>query len=107
MSAEALANRVVVIGGEFGGIHAVSSWQPRRSRSRSSTGATSISSSRSPKESGDHRSRARGRRPASAARSGPLAWILWLVVHLWYLIRFQNRLLVMIRWTFSFVTRGR
>jgi len=28
-------------------------------------------------------------------------------VHLFYLIGFQNRLLVVTRWTFSFVTRGR
>jgi NADH dehydrogenase len=35
------------------------------------------------------------------------AWITWLVVHLWYLIGFQNRLLVFIRWSFSFFTRGR
>jgi NADH dehydrogenase len=28
-------------------------------------------------------------------------------VHLWYLIGFQNRLLVLIRWAFSFLTRGR
>jgi NADH dehydrogenase len=35
------------------------------------------------------------------------AWITWLVVHLFYLIGFQNRLLVVTRWTFSFVTRGR
>jgi len=28
-------------------------------------------------------------------------------VHLFYLIGLQNRLLVFIRWTFSFVTRGR
>ncbi|HSD81413.1 MAG TPA: quinol oxidase, partial [Solirubrobacteraceae bacterium] len=39
--------------------------------------------------------------------SGLLAWITWLVVHLWYLIGFQNRVLVLIRWFFSFVTRGR
>jgi NADH dehydrogenase len=31
----------------------------------------------------------------------------WLVVHIWYLIGFQNRLLVLIRWAFSFMTRGR
>jgi NADH dehydrogenase len=35
------------------------------------------------------------------------AWVTWLVVHLWYLIGFQNRLLVFIRWAFSFLTRGR
>jgi NADH dehydrogenase len=35
------------------------------------------------------------------------AWVVWLVVHLFYLIGFQNRLLVMLRWTMSFVTHGR
>jgi NADH dehydrogenase len=39
--------------------------------------------------------------------SGFLAWMTWLVVHIWYLIGFQNRLLVLIRWAFSFMTRGR
>ena len=39
--------------------------------------------------------------------SGFIAWVTWLVVHLFYLIGFQNRLLVITRWTFSFVTRGR
>jgi NADH dehydrogenase len=39
--------------------------------------------------------------------SGFLAWITWLVVHLFYLVGFQNRLLVLIRWTIAFVTRGR
>jgi NADH dehydrogenase len=39
--------------------------------------------------------------------SGFLAWITWLVVHLFYLVGFQNRLLVFIRWSISFATRGR
>ena len=39
--------------------------------------------------------------------SGFVAWITWLVVHLFYLVGFQNRLLVFLRWTFSYVTRGR
>jgi NADH:ubiquinone reductase (H+-translocating) len=39
--------------------------------------------------------------------SGFVAWVTWLVVHIWYLIGFQNRLLVIIRWAFSFMTRGR
>ena len=38
---------------------------------------------------------------------GFLAWITWLVVHLYYLVGFQNRLVVIIRWSFSFVTHGR
>ena len=39
--------------------------------------------------------------------SGFLAWMTWLLVHLWYLIGFQNRLLVLIRWSVSFLTHGR
>jgi hypothetical protein len=39
--------------------------------------------------------------------SGLLAWIVWLTVHLFYLVGFQNRVLVFIRWSVSFVTRGR
>ena len=39
--------------------------------------------------------------------SGFPAWVLWLTVHLFYLIGFQNRLLVFLRWTFSFLTHGR
>ena len=39
--------------------------------------------------------------------SGFAAWVLWLAVHLVYLIGFQNRLLVLLRWTISFVTHGR
>ena len=35
------------------------------------------------------------------------AWILWILVHIMYLIGFQNRLLVLTRWAFSFVTHGR
>jgi NADH dehydrogenase len=39
--------------------------------------------------------------------SGWPAWVTWLAVHLWYLIGFQNRLLVFTRWAFSFLTHGR
>jgi NADH dehydrogenase len=39
--------------------------------------------------------------------SGFLAWVTWLVVHLFYLIGFQNRLVVIIRWSIGFATRGR
>ena len=39
--------------------------------------------------------------------SGPVAWLLWLGIHITYLVGFQNRLLVLTRWTFSYVTRGR
>ncbi len=39
--------------------------------------------------------------------SGFIAWLTWLFVHLWYLIGFQNRLVVLIRWSTSFWTHGR
>jgi len=39
--------------------------------------------------------------------SGRLAWLMWLLVHLSYLIGFENRTLVLLRWTYSFITRGR
>ena len=39
--------------------------------------------------------------------SGLPAWLVWLFVHLWYLIGFQNRIVVIVRWSFSFFTHGR
>jgi len=39
--------------------------------------------------------------------SGFLAWLSWLFVHIWFLIGFQNRLLVFIRWAFSYFTYER
>ena len=39
--------------------------------------------------------------------SGLPAWLIWLVVHLFYLIGFQNRVVVVLRWSFSFLTKGR
>ena len=39
--------------------------------------------------------------------SGMPAWLTWLAVHIFYLCGLQNRLLVLTRWAFSFLTRGR
>jgi NADH:quinone reductase (non-electrogenic) len=39
--------------------------------------------------------------------SGFLAWAAWLGIHIFYLVGFQNRILVLTRWGFSFLTRGR
>jgi NADH:ubiquinone reductase (H+-translocating) len=39
--------------------------------------------------------------------SGLPAWLGWVVIHLWYLMGFQNRLQVILKWSFSFVTHGR
>jgi NADH dehydrogenase len=40
-------------------------------------------------------------------QSGFIAWLLWLGIHLVYLIGFANRIVVLIRWAGSFVTHGR
>ena len=37
--------------------------------------------------------------------SGFVAWITWLAVHLFYLIGFENRMIVLLRWAYSFFTR--
>lgn len=39
--------------------------------------------------------------------TGFVAWATWLGIHLVYLIGFQNRVLVLTRWAFAYVTRGR
>ena len=35
------------------------------------------------------------------------AWLVWVVVHVWSLIGFRNRLLVMFEWAWLYVTRQR
>ena len=55
----------------------------------------------------DDRPREGGRRRRPRQLSGFVAWITWLGVHLFYLIGFQNRVLVILRWTVSFFTHGR
>ena len=40
-------------------------------------------------------------------QGGFTAWLLWLGIHIVYLIGFANRLVVTTRWAFSFLTRGR
>jgi NADH dehydrogenase len=38
---------------------------------------------------------------------GFIAWLLWLAIHITFLIGFANRLVVLTRWAWSFVTGGR
>jgi NADH:ubiquinone reductase (H+-translocating) len=40
-------------------------------------------------------------------QGGFTAWLLWLGIHIAYLIGFANRLVVLVRWAWSFVTHGR
>ena len=39
--------------------------------------------------------------------SGPIAWLLWLVVHVYYLIGFRNKLMVLFSWTYNYLTYDR
>jgi NADH dehydrogenase len=39
--------------------------------------------------------------------SGFIAWIAWLTIHIFYLIGFENRLVVLMRWAYAYFTRGR
>ena len=52
-------------------------------------------------------------RGAAVARVGPIkasgffAWLLWLFVHILFLIGYRNRLMVLIQWAWSYVTFDR
>jgi len=52
----------------------------------------------------------RGRAVLQAGRvrlTGFVAWIAWLLIHIYYLSGFRNRLLVLVQWAWSYVTFGR
>lgn len=52
-------------------------------------------------------------RAAAVARIGRLrlsglpAWVIWVLIHIYYLIGFRNRLIVMLQWTWSYMTYHR
>jgi NADH dehydrogenase len=39
--------------------------------------------------------------------SGFIAWVLWLVVHLMYIVGFKSRITTVLHWLVSFLGRGR
>jgi NADH dehydrogenase len=39
--------------------------------------------------------------------AGFTAWIAWLLVHIYYLVGFRNRVLVVLQWAWSYLTFGR
>ncbi|MEM7762014.1 MAG: NAD(P)/FAD-dependent oxidoreductase [Cyanobacteria bacterium P01_A01_bin.40] len=39
--------------------------------------------------------------------SGFIAWIIWVFAHIYYLIEFDNKLVVMIQWAWNYITLGR
>lgn len=39
--------------------------------------------------------------------SGPLAWFIWVFAHIYYLIEFDNKLIVLLQWGWNYFTRNR
>jgi len=39
--------------------------------------------------------------------TGGIAWLAWLVVHIFYLIGFRNRVAVILQWIWMYATFGR
>ncbi len=39
--------------------------------------------------------------------AGPVAWLVWLVIHLAFLTGFKNRVATLASWTVAFLARGR
>jgi NADH:ubiquinone reductase (H+-translocating) len=38
---------------------------------------------------------------------GFFAWIAWIVVHIYFLIQFDSKLIVMVQWAWSYFTKNR
>jgi NADH dehydrogenase len=99
---------VVIVGGGFGGLRAAQGL--RRARVE-----VTLVEGRSvrPFRYRDHGTMATiGRRAAVADLgrfrfSGYPAWLLCLFVHLLYIVEFSNRLLVLVQWAWSYLTRNR
>jgi NADH dehydrogenase len=39
--------------------------------------------------------------------TGWIAWMMWLFIHLLFLVRFENRALVLMQWSWNYLTRNR
>jgi NADH dehydrogenase len=39
--------------------------------------------------------------------TGKLAWLAWLFIHIIYLTKFENRVLVLFQWFWNYITRNR
>jgi NADH dehydrogenase len=45
--------------------------------------------------------------PGGVSFQGTLGWLAWLVVHLYFLVGFRNRVVVMVNWAWNYVTWDR
>jgi NADH dehydrogenase len=39
--------------------------------------------------------------------SGYLAWIIWLFIHILYIVEFENRMLIVFQWAYDYFTHNR
>jgi len=39
--------------------------------------------------------------------SGHLAWLIWCIAHVWFLVGFRSRLSVMLSWAWNYLTFAR
>jgi NADH:ubiquinone reductase (H+-translocating) len=46
-------------------------------------------------------------RPVDFRFNGFAAWLAWLFIHIMYLARFENRVMVLFQWFWNYVTRNR
>jgi NADH dehydrogenase len=53
------------------------------------------------------RNRAVAQLPLGLRFHGFLAWVMWLALHLVYLIGFRNRLTVLFNWAWNYITYDR
>jgi NADH dehydrogenase len=39
--------------------------------------------------------------------TGFIAWVFWLVIHIYFLIEFDTKLVIVIQWAWNYITRNR
>jgi NADH dehydrogenase len=39
--------------------------------------------------------------------TGFIAWLFWLVIHIYFLIEFDTKLVIVIQWAWNYITRNR
>ena len=45
--------------------------------------------------------------PTASSDGNWLAWLAWLFIHLMWLVQFESKLLVLVQWTWNYMTRNR
>ena len=86
-------------GGDAGRAHVAREHPPTRWRQARARPSATSTRAASPPSAG----RGRGQTLGRFKLSGLLAWLGWLFIHIFFLIGFRNRLLVLIDWAYSYL----